>query len=608
MPVLRSLSVQFSGPRSSSPSHLPEAPACGWGRAIVFALIAVLMFFAPDLAAQERLKVELQAPDEVRPLLQRHLRLLNRHDIVLPEARGDRIALQRRTRREIANLLSTEGYFSPEVQLERSEAGKWVLIVTPGARATISEVTLSFEGHLSGAGPTRASRRTALETGWALRQGAPFRQGDWDSAKQALLDGVASRDYAAARIVASRADVDPENAQVRLFVTVNSGPPFFLGPLEIEGLERLPEDFVTRYASVREGDRFDQDKLLAFQGALQNAPQFASVIVDIERNPELAAAVPVKVRVTEANSRHLGLGAGYSSNTGLRADVNWRDVNFLGRGWELSTGMRLEQRSQSLFGDIFFPPALAGHRDSVGAMLENTDIENLKTTTAAIGANRSKVRGNIETTLSLRYQREDLEPLGGVESSSNALTANWIWVQRRVDDVFNPRRGYVLHGEFGGGADALLSDQDFFRSYGRIVRYQPIGDSDTLILRAELGATIADSRDGIPQDFLFRTGGSQTVRGYRFESLGVLDGSATVGGRYLATTSAEYVRWFRDPWGVVTFIDAGDAADEPDELDLRVGYGVGARWRSPAGPLALDLAWAHQNEHLRLHFAIAIAF
>lgn len=575
---------------------------------VVCVLVALLFFYAPDLAAQDQLKVELQAPDEVRPLLERHLRILNRDDVVLPEARGDRLALQRRTRREITNLLATDGYFSPEVKLDRAESGKWVLIVVPGQRANISEVTLDFTGHLGGAGPARASRRASLQTAWSLKQGMPFRQGDWDGAKQRLLDEVSSRDYAAARIADSRADVDPGSATVRLHVSIDSGPPFVLGSLRIEGLERLPQDFVTRLANIREGDRFDQDQLLEFQGTLQNAPQFASVVVDIERDPALAAAVPVTVRVTEANSRHLAFGLGYATDTGIRAEASWQDVNFMQRGWALSSGLRLEQRRQSLFGDIFLPPALAGYRDSFGAMAETSDIENLKTTTGAVGLNRTRTRGNIETTLSLRYQREDLEPLGGEESSSKALTANWIWVQRRVDDAFNPRRGYVFHGELGGASAALLSDQDFVRSYGRIVRYQPIGENDNLVLRVEAGATLADSRSGIPQDFLFRTGGSQTVRGYGFESLGVLEGSATVGGRYLATTSAEYVRWFKDPWGVATFIDAGDAADELDDLDPRVGYGVGARWRSPAGPLALDLAWAHQDERLRLHFSIAIAF
>jgi bis(5'-nucleosyl)-tetraphosphatase (symmetrical) len=39
-----------------------------------------------------------------------------------------------------------------------------------------------------------------------------------------------------------------------------------------------------------------------------------------------------------------------------------------------------------------------------------------------------------------------------------------------------------------------------------VVRYQPVGQRDSLILRAEGGITLAESRQGIPQDFLFRAG------------------------------------------------------------------------------------------------------
>ena len=137
---------------------------------------------------------------------------------------------------------------------------------------------------------------------------------------------------------------------------------------------------------------------------------------------------------------------------------------------------------------------------------------------------------------------------------------------------------------------------------------QPGRGSDVFIRRGEAGVTLAESRDGIPQAFLFRTGGAQSVRGYDYLSLGVKDGDATVGGRYLATASAEYVHWFKPQWGTAVFVDAGDAADSREDFDLRGGYGVGARWRSPAGPLAIDLAWGHQERSLRLHFGVAIAF
>ena len=160
----------------------------------------------------------------------------------------------------------------------------------------------------------------------------------------------------------------------------------------------------------------------------------------------------------------------------------------------------------------------------------------------------------------------------------------------------------------GGAAKALLSDQNFLRSYFRYSQGIPLGKDDSLLLRGEVGITAAPSREGIPQDYLFRAGGSNSVRGYAYQSLGVKDGSATVGGRYLAVTSAEYVHWYEGNWGVAAFVDAGNANDERQLFKMNLGYGVGPRWKSPAGPLAVDLAWGQREEELRLHFSLAVPF
>lgn len=553
------------------------------------------------------LVVRLEAPSEVLPVLEQHLRLLTRKQ-VYPSGRGDRLTLVRRTRREATDLLATEGYFSPTIEIQRDEAN-WTVVVKPGPQAKVAAVTLDFVGHIRDA-QDQMARREALERAWGLKPGDGFKQSEWDAAKQALLDEVSSHLYAAARIVDSKARVNPETAEVELSLTLDSGPPFYLGQLEISGRDRLPEGWVERFSQLEEGEPFDQGRLLAFQSVLQNVPQFASVVVDVERDPVLAPAVPVRVRVSEANSRHLSLGAGFSTNTGARTEFNWRDVNFRDKGWELSTGVRLEQLRQSLYADVILPPAYppARHRDSFGALLDRSDIEGVKSTVQALGMTRVRPRGDIETALGIRFLSEDLRPAGLPSTSLKAMTVNWSWVQRKVDNVLDPREGYVLHGEIGGGSKAFLSDQDFIRTYVRAVRYQPIGKMDVLILRGELGVTIADSRKGIPQDFLFRTGGTQSVRGYDFNSLGVKEGDATLGGRYMSTLSAEYVHWFKPQWGVASFVDIGDASDGRSDFDAKLGYGLGARWRSPAGPLAVDVAYGHHDERVRIHFALGIAF
>jgi translocation and assembly module TamA len=121
----------------------------------------------------------------------------------------------------------------------------------------------------------------------------------------------------------------------------------------------------------------------------------------------------------------------------------------------------------------------------------------------------------------------------------------------------------------------------------------------------------ADSIVAVPSKFLFRTGGTTTVRGYSFESLGVKQGTATIGGRALAVASAEYVRWtdyFDGNLGLAAFVDVGDAADDWSSLDPAVGVGLGVRYRTRAGPLAVDVAYGERERQVRVHFSIAIAF
>lgn len=575
-------------------------------RRLVAALALGATLSATPAAAQQSLTVRLEAPDAVRPVLEEHVRLLKR-DLQLPEQQADRQAMTRRARREIAELLATEGYFSPRIRFNRDDPANWVLTVEPGQQTEIAEVDIAFTGDLAVSGEGGQEYLELLRASWRLPVGQPFRQSAWDGAKAALLDAVGARTYAAARIAESRAEIDPETAQARLRVRIDSGPAFYLGELEVEGIEYLPADLVQRYSQLRPGSPYDREELLAFQTDLQNTPHFGSVIVDIERDPTLAAAVPVRVQVTEALPRYAGVGAGYSTNTGARVEVTYRDSNLRKRGWEFATGLRLEQRRQALYADVFLPPR-GQHRDSFGALVESSDLEGLKVDSQTVGATRTTVRGDIETQLALRLQREKIEPSGGESNTSNTLTANWTWIKRAVNDLLDPTDGYLLEFQLGGGPEIALAEQDFVRLYSRFVRYQPVRGSDVFILRGEAGVTLAASRDGIPQSFLFRTGGAQSVRGYDYLSLGVKDGDATVGGRYLATASAEYVHWYKPQWGTAVFVDAGDATDSRTDFDLRVGYGVGARWRSPAGPLAIDLAWGHQERSLRLHFGVAIAF
>jgi len=556
------------------------------------------------------LTVEVQAPDELKALLTQHLETARAaRSGAKPDA--EEIArLQRQSELTARDLLATEGYFSPQVDsvVERS-GGDWRVTyrVDPGARTRVRSVKLAFGGALQ----TRAdaaSLRGRVERSFTLKQGMPFRQADWEAAKLAVLRPLLAGAYPAARIEASEARIDPAAQAADLTLTLDSGPAFFYGQPAISGSRRYPESIIRNLNPVSPGKPVRQQDLLDYQTALESSGYYAQAAVRIEPDPALAAAVPLQVEVVERPEKRLSVGAGISTDTGARVQASWLDRDILDRGMRLKLDARLETTRQTGAAELAWPRTTKGYEHSLGVQLKQEDIKGQETRSTVFAAKRSRTRGQIESTLSLQYQTEQQSIADVLDVRNQALTANYAWTQRTVGRAFYPRRGHVLSLQGGGAAEALLSDTSFIRLYGRHTQYFQAGGNGRLVLRGEFGSVLAESRDGIPTDFLFRAGGDNSVRGYAYQSLGrtLTGGVASV--RYLATGSVEYNYFFDRDWGMALFVDAGNAADSPGALSPVFGYGVGARYRSPVGPVNLDLAYGEATSKFRLHFSLGVSF
>lgn len=363
-------------------------------------------------------------------------------------------------------MLATDGYFTPTVTLHPAGPGGVLVVeVVPGPRTLVSQLHIVFKGDLAADDPERQARVERLRAAWPLGIGAPFRSPAWEEGKTALLSGVAREDYAAAQIALSQADVDPAAATAQLMVVVDSGPAFRFGDLVVSGLERYEKSLVTRAAPFHTGDPYRRDLLLAFQARLQSMPQFSSVLVNIVPDVSTHEAAPVQVVLVEAKSRRVAIGIGYSTNNGARSEVNYLNHNFLDRAWNLKTGLRLEQKRQTLSAGIDTLPDDDGYLLSWGAGSEATLIEGLKTARTKLGVTRSRTLGQIERQLGVSWQSENRRPAGGIQETNQALVLDWQWHRRAVDDPLYPRLGNVTEFRVGGGSRQLLSDQNFLRSY-----------------------------------------------------------------------------------------------------------------------------------------------
>lgn len=561
-----------------------------------FAPLTLCWMLAAGLLASQPAQageLRLDAPADIRDLLTPWL----------PDNADGSPQLQK----QLAEILATEGYFSPTFASESSDDDLH-LRIDPGPRTEVTELSLNIEG------PVAPERREKLHAQWALPVGRPFRQADWNEAKQQVLADLLAEEHAAARLLDSQAEIDPATRSAHLHAHFDAGPRYRFGALRIEGLQRYDAELVARYnRSVHLDSPYRETAVNQLLANLQSTPYFSSVRAELlteeaENTEDGSLRAPLRVQLRERQPHRIALGGGASSNTGARLEANFSSADLLGHAWELDSGLRLEQKRQLAYGDVFLPPDEKQRRNSLGLMGERTDIQNLRTERVAFGIQQIQQRGRVEQRLSLNWQHELREPDDASPVTSRALAPNAMWTWRAVDSLIEPRQGTVIQMQIGGGAKSLLSDQNFLRLHARWQQYIALGRHDTLSLRAEIGRTYADSRLHIPQDYLFRTGGSGSVRGYAYQSLGIKEGSATVGGRYLAVGSAEFTHWLDDAWGLAGFIDAGDAVDVLQNARLAVGYGLGARWKSPAGPLGIDLAYGQRTGKLQIHFALAIPF
>jgi translocation and assembly module TamA len=513
--------------------------------------------------------------------------------------------------RQMRDLLATEGYFSPVIAPTlRQQGARWVaqFQIDPGPSTRIAAVELRFTGAIAEGTNADPQRIDRLRSDWSLPSGQNFRQLRWDEAKSNLLKGLLIRDFPSAKIASSAAVIDPKTHQANLSVEVDSGPAFTFGALQIEGLQRYSREIIEALNPIRPGDAYSQEKLTELQARLQDSGYFRTVFATIEVDPAQPQGVPVRLDLTENQRRRLSLGGGFSTDGGARLQVKWLDRRFLDHDWLLEGEARIDRLTRVLGGDLYFPARASGWRPSLGSHFERTDIANEVNDRLRIDARYTSPSKFDEQVTGISYLTDRQKIADAAPNDRHALIATYGYTRRRLDSIISPSQGTVVAGEVSGGPRGLLNEANLARLYGRAVWLSRATHQAQLLLRAQVGQVFGPARDRVPGELLFRAGGDQSVRGYAFNSLGVEQNGAIVGGRVMSTLSAELIYNLTPAWGAAVFHDAGNAADSWKDFKFQHGSGVGARWRSPIGPVNIDIAYGHATHTPRLHFWVGYGF
>jgi outer membrane protein assembly factor BamA len=568
-------------------------------------------------------------------------------------SRLDRSLLEEDGRR-LETLYAHHGYFDAEVD-------GWVLkrpnvrekrrlkpvnvrgIVRPREPSVVQSVTLDGLP----AGPLYNTLRDRIE----LKEGDVFELEAYQRGVSAIRTELQERSYAYAK-VEGHVEVDPGNHQVRVAVKVERGPACRFGPVQVTGAKKVPKKRLE--IDVKEGEPYHLSTLEATRRKLFALRVFRLVNVTPDLSDPTRTTIPVKVELREAKTKsvRLGLIALYESGKiSSGASAVYEDWNLFQQLWTLQ---------QEVYAGIGYTDRLAPIASIKGTVnFHNFPVHGLDFLQS----------GGVEQALEVGYQRRSaaynpsiawvgwdrhilsvgyrlkftdyvfssqavLDALAAEEEDGvledpyllSILEQNWTYEGR--NDPFSPSRGWYWVLQFAEAGGPFGGDYGFFRVAGEIRTYRSIvrlgGWDPNVVVAARLGAGVelpysADGKGAVPLDERFFLGGGDTVRGWGYQRLGPRIGVSDTaeGGLIRAFGSFELRKELL--WGVSAagFVDAGRLWDDFSTLnarDIQWTVGGGARYRSIAGPLRLDVGVRlgedpyGDNPRVTLHFGLGEAF
>jgi outer membrane protein insertion porin family len=447
-----------------------------------------------------------------------------------------------------------------------------------------------------------------------------------------LTDALGNRGYAFVRITP---DITRHRKTRTIDVTFNvrEGPRVYVQRIDITGNTRTLDKVIRREMLLVEGDPFNEAKLKRSEARIKNLGFFKKVTVTNQPGSAPDQTV-VTVNVEEQSTGELSLGAGFSTTDGPLVDVNVRERNFLGRGQDVRIGTVLSFRSQQV--DLSYTEPYFLDRNLAAGF----DLFEIKTSPTASffsgitppyeqfsygGAVRAgyQITDHLRQTLKYTARSDDITNVQSDASLFIALQAGTHYTSEigqvllydRRDDRLNPTSGYYasLGTDFAGAGFGV----QYVRNKVNAGYYYSIFPQWVLSVTGEAGDIFGwGGQQVLLQDRFFV--GGDNLRGFQDAGIGPRDnitGDSLGGNKYYLGSVALGVPLpvpkelglsgsiFTD-FGSLFGIQPKNLVLTPTQLEttgglqpqvedspaLRASVGVGVAWRSPLGPIRLDLA------------------
>ncbi len=408
--------------------------------------------------------------------------------------------------------------------------------------------------------------------------------------------------------------IDDRNKTVDITFSIIEGKQAFLNRLEFIGNYRTKDRVLRRNFIIPEGRVFNTAQLQSSIGRLQYLAYIDNVVPDIEPQVD-PTKIDVMISLSDNRQTEIQLAGGYSGYNKLYGTLGLSEHNLFGRGQELNLSATSGSRSDTVrfsFIDEWVMDRPYYGSISAWNSRERYDNSTQRKQGGSVFVGRG-VGSLFSTRLGYTFEHnriydisasadENVKMLEGTQITSS-LTH--LWILNTLNNKLDPTKGWYGTVSFQFAGSILGGDNDFYKTYLSVSKYWSLPRRLVFSLQGRFNYGAGLRGKELPYYELFRLGGPYTVRGYKDYGIGpVGEAGYVLGGNKSLLLSSELQIPIARPLKLVFFIDAGDAWDTKDHVDLRTlrpSTGFEVRFFMPGFGIPLRFIWGynldpHENE------------
>lgn len=586
---------------------------------LAFCLFAAICINSSLIKAQGTISSEaadllfVGVDGDVLANIKKHVRLFVRMQDPTPVSKGERRRLKRNISKEIQQAIQPFGYYLARVSLVATDKpGKLVYNIELNQPVFIKKLSLSIRGE-----PSQQFDFEDWLKNYSLKTGRILEQAKYEQDKRALLAQALRLGYFDAKLTRSEIVINEARTEADILMTFITGARYSISEVNIswepktnstkESKRAIEQKLLNSFITVNPGNTFDGDALVKTQRSLLATPYFSSVSVQAGELNTDAATLPVNIVLTPRKRHAYSAEAGVGTDTGIRGGLGYENRQINSRGHNLSGRIGGSEIKRSAILNYQIPQARSS-RDSLNffAALEEELGDTRRFESTKIGTELLRSWDGSLMKFGLTASRETFSRLSEdsleINQTTDLLMPSFRWERTKADDLYFPTKGWSASVTLRGASKSLGSDIDLAQIILDARQLFSLGEG-RIKLRFKLAGSAIDEAVGLPESLGFLAGGDESVRGYRFESIGVSRNGEITVGKNLMVGSIEYEHPIKNGIGAAAFFDIGDAFDS--NIDYKKGAGVGLRWRLPFGAMRLDAASALDEEGspFRFHFS-----